>query len=116
MQIRISDAQQCQTISAIVAITVLIIAFTIAPVSTIGNVAESAKIHCYYVTIQRHNDTDIIFRLDDIICNHRRNEQCVVARRNMFAEGKKTSPRKELIQRKKINRDRASVSYVCMYV
>lgn len=68
-----------------------------------GNAAESAEIHCYYVTIQRRNDTDIIFRLDDIICNHRRNEQCVEARRN--GRGGKKRARKELAQSKKKKRE-----------
>lgn len=46
-----------------------------------SNATETTQIHCYYVTIQRRYDTDIIFRLDDIIYNHRRNEQCVETRR-----------------------------------
>lgn len=59
-QIRISDAQQCQTISAIVAIIVLIIAFTITPISTM--VTPSNR-HRYIVTVSQYSDatTSILF-------------------------------------------------------
>lgn len=65
-----------------------------------GNAAESAEIHCCYVTIQRRNDTDIIFRLGDIICNHHRNEQCVEAGRNVCGEKEKERAREELQKKK----------------
>lgn len=70
-----------------------------------GNAAESAQIHCYYVTIQRRYDIDIIFRLDDIIYNHRRNEQCVEVRRNNYQEKKRA--RKERVFYTKKNTDEA---------
>lgn len=59
-RIRISDAQQCQTISAIVAITVLIIAFTNAPVSTMVMLPNRRR---YIVTTSQYNDatTPILF-------------------------------------------------------
>lgn len=59
-QIRISDARQCQTISAIVTITVLIIAFTITPLSTMVTTPNRWR---YIVATSQYNDatTPILF-------------------------------------------------------
>jgi len=92
-QIRTSDAQQCQTISAIVAIIVLIIAFTITPASTI---VTPSKQHKYIVIKSQYNDatTPILFSDSTTLST------TTVEMNNAWKRGEKESPYRDLIQKK----------------